>query len=43
MATARSNCLNAEMPREGGRDDEGGFIEDCGLGENDDKRRWRGP
>jgi hypothetical protein len=43
MATARSNRLNAEMPREGSGDDEGGFMEDCGLGENDDERRWRGP
>jgi hypothetical protein len=43
MVTAWSNCLNAEMPRKGGRDNEGEFNEDCRLGENDDERRWRGP
>ncbi len=42
MATARSNRLNAEVARRAAGD-EGGFMEDCGLGENDDEMRWRGP
>ncbi len=39
---ARSNHLNAEVARRVA-DHEGGFMEDCGLGESDDEMRWRGP